>query len=86
LRYCIRFKRRATKGLAALPANVRRDLIARIEGLAADPLSPSTSELHGDLAGLRKLRVGDYRIVYAVDEARRAVVIVRLGHRHNVYR
>jgi len=86
LTYSIRFKRRATKSLAALPANIRRDLTARIEDLAADPFPPSTSELHEDLAGLRKLRVGDYRVVYSVDESRHAVVIVRIGHRHNVYK
>jgi len=84
--YCIRLKRRATKGLAALPANIRRDLAARIEVLREDPFPHSVARLDHDFAGLYKLRVGDYRIIYAVDESRHAVVIVRVGHRHNVYK
>ncbi len=84
--YRIRLKRRATKGLAALPANIRRDLALRITALAEDPFPPAAAGLHGAFAGLRKLRVGDYRIVYSVEESRESVVIVRIGHRHNVYK
>ena len=84
--YSVRLKKRAVKGLASLPANIRRDLGARIEALGTDPLPHSAQPLRGELAGLHKLRVGDYRIVYQIDESRRAVVVVRVGHRHNVYK
>ena len=84
--YSVRVKKRAVKGLSSLPANVRRDLAARIEALGADPLPHSAEPLRGEFAGLHRLRVGDDRIVYQIDETRRAVVVLRVGHRHNVYK
>jgi len=84
--YSVRLKKRAVKGLSSLPASIRRDLAARMEALGADPLPHSAEPLRGEFAGLHRLRVGDYRIVYQIDDTRQAVVVVRVGHRHNVYK
>lgn len=60
---------------------------ARIEGaitlLAQDPRPPSAKALRGR-PGLR-VRVGDYRIIYTVDDGVLLVVVVTLGHRRDVY-
>lgn len=51
--------------------------------LAADPRPPGAKALRGR-DGLR-IRVGDYRIVYTVDDGKLLVVVVTLGHRRDVY-
>jgi mRNA interferase RelE/StbE len=55
-----------------------------VDGLAADPRPVGVVRLAGR-AGYR-VRVGDYRVVYAVDDAERVVIVARLGHRREVYR
>ena len=86
MKYHVEITRRAMEGLAALPAGIRSDLSDRIAELAADPLPYGAEPLRDEFAGCRKLRVGDYRIVYAVERESRSVVVLRVGHRHNVYK
>lgn len=65
-----------------------RDVALRIQGAIAllphDPRPPTTRALRGR-PGLR-VRVGDYRIIYTVDDDVLLVVVVALGHRREVYR
>ena len=56
-----------------------RWLAANLEGLRLDPLA-------GDLAGLYKLRVGNYRIVYEILRSEQVVVVHLIGHRREIYR
>ena len=55
-----------------------------IDALAADPRPPGAVELagHDDF----RIRVGDYRVVYAVDDTERLVLVARIAHRREVYR
>ena len=82
--YSLLIKPSALKELEAIPLKDRRRIVTRIERLAADP-RPHTSE---KLSGLEQYRVrqGDYRVIYSVDDAARAVMIVKIGHRGDVYR
>lgn len=63
----------------------RQRIFARIQSLAADPRPPGAEKLAGYTDQLR-VRQGNYRIVYSVDEERREVTIFRIGHRKDVYR
>jgi mRNA interferase RelE/StbE len=72
----------AARALAALPADVRRRVLAAVMDLAADPLAGKP--LKGALAGLRSLRIGQYRIVYSVDKEQ--ILIRAVGHRRDIYR
>lgn len=56
----------------------------RFERLADDPRPPGSQKLAG--LELRRIRVGDYRIVYKVDDGERAVFVHRVRHRREVYR
>ena len=58
--------------------------ISLIDGLAADPYGGKP--LTGDKQGCYSLRHSDYRIIYAVYEQSRTVLVVRVGHRREVYR
>ena len=82
--YRLLIKPSAAKELQALPANDRKRVVTRIEGLASDPRPPGTEKLSG--AEKYRLRQGDYRVLYSVDDARKILVIVKIGHRRDVYR
>jgi mRNA interferase RelE/StbE len=58
--------------------------MTRIRGLADDPRPPGSETLSGE--DRYRLRQGDYRVIYAIDDDRRIVEIVKIGHRREVYR
>ncbi|MDQ3138043.1 MAG: type II toxin-antitoxin system RelE/ParE family toxin [Gemmatimonadota bacterium] len=80
--YSLLIKPSAAKELEALPAKNRRRMVARIESLSSTP-RPQGGE---KLSGLEQYRIrqSDYRVVYNVDDAARAVLIVKVGHRRDV--
>lgn len=82
--YSIKIKGSAAKSLERIPATDRRRLLAAIDGLESEPHAGSA--LKGALTGLRRLRVGRYRIVYDLDNEASVVLIVRVAHRREVYR
>ncbi len=73
----------AARSLRKLDPRVRRRVQGAIALLAHDPRPPGARALQGR-TGLR-VRVGDYRIIYAVEDDVLLVVVVRLGHRRDVY-
>jgi mRNA interferase RelE/StbE len=83
--YRIVTTRRAAKDLAALPKAVVRRVDAKILNLAHAPRPAEAVKLKGADA-LYRLRVGDYRIIYEVKDDVVVIVIVRVGHRREVYR
>jgi mRNA interferase RelE/StbE len=84
-RYTVQFKRSAEKDLDALPAEVRGRAVAKTEALADDPRPNGCEKLAG-VEDTYRVRVGDYRIVYEVQDAVVTVMIVKVGHRREVYR
>ena len=82
--YRVLIKPSAAKELHALPANDRKRVVTKIEGLASDPRPPGTEKLSG--AEKYRLRQGDYRVLYSVDDSQKMLVIVKIGHRRDVYR
>ena len=81
--YSVRIKRSATKELSDIPQPMRTRLVHAIDRLAEQPLAGSA--LKGSLTGLRRLRVGDYRIVYEVMHHEVAVLVIRVAHRSEAY-
>jgi mRNA interferase RelE/StbE len=75
-------RRSAEKEIGRLPVGVRRLVVQRIVGLREDPRPP------GKLSGGEghRIRQGDYRVVYTVDDGQRTVTVVRAAHRSDVYR
>jgi len=57
-----------------------------LDSLGDDPYPPGNRLLHGPHEGRRRVRVSDYRAIYAVDEAQRVVAVARVGHRRNIYK
>jgi mRNA interferase RelE/StbE len=83
--YRLAITRRAAKDLTTLPKAVVRRIDAKILSLAQAPRPAEAVKLKGADA-LYRLRVGDYRIVYEVQDDLVVIVIVRIGHRREVYR
>lgn len=77
-------KKSAERELRAIPKQDMRRIVARIQGLAQHP-RPSGCEKLSEHERYR-VRQGDYRIIYAVDDESRTVEIVKIGHRREVYR
>jgi len=83
--YTVRIKASALKVLAKLPRTDRLRIKVRMDALSADPRPSGATKLSGP-EGLYRIRAGDYRIVYAVQDKALLVLVVRIGHRREVYR
>ena len=83
--YAITFARSARKELEDLPANIAGRILGRIEVLAGNPRPAGVIKLHGS-KHLWRLRVGDYRVVYSINDYSRTVDVAVVRHRRDVYR
>lgn len=81
MNYRLRLGSSARRELLALPTATRRRVRAALDLLTSDPRPRGTQALKGKLRGLRKLRVGDYRIVYEVDDEAAEVRVRGIAHR-----
>jgi mRNA interferase RelE/StbE len=82
LAYRVSYKRSVEKDLASLPKAEARRVLDKIEKeLTTRP--EACPPLKGQFAGLRKLRVGNYRVIFAMLEEQ--VLVLRIGHRWDVY-
>jgi mRNA interferase RelE/StbE len=84
--YQIRIQDSAARELAQLDKQVSRRLVKRIRWLAANVESVKPDPLSGGLAGLYKLRVGDYRVAYEILHSEQVIVVHLIGHRREIYR
>ena len=82
--FSVKIKASAAKSLGALPRAERERLAAAIDRLVDEPHAGSA--LKGEFLGLRRLRIGRYRIVYEALDRELTVLVVRIGHRREVYR
>jgi mRNA interferase RelE/StbE len=84
--YRLLLKASAAKELDAVePKRLRQRLVAAIAGLADNPRPAGCEKLAGREDAYR-IRQGDYRTVYAIDDGARVVRVVKVGHRREVYR
>jgi mRNA interferase RelE/StbE len=84
--YEIQITPTAVKQLASLPAKIRGRIDKKILALAKEPRPHQAKPLQGKIKDLFRLRVGDYRIVYQVRDVLLIVLVIRIGHRREVYR
>lgn len=82
--YSVLFRKSVRRDLGPVPKKDVKRIMDRIKSLADDPRPPGCEKLS---AGERyRLRQGDYRIVYSIQDDDHTVWIVKLGHRREVYR
>lgn len=83
--YRVELSRSAAKELRRLDRSVQTRVVAALALLRDNPRPPTVKALTGH-PGLLRVRVGDYRIVYRVQEDRLLVLVLTVGHRSSVYR
>jgi mRNA interferase RelE/StbE len=76
----------ALRELRKLDKVVARRILAAVTKLAGTPRPAGSRPLTGQPAGVMRLRVGDYRVIYQVEDDRLLVAVVRMAHRRDVYR
>lgn len=83
--YSIEFTAAAKRQFDKLPQAVKRRLADTVERLSQNPRPPSVKKL-SDGEGLFRVRSGDCRIVYRIEDNRLLVLVVKIGHRREIYR
>jgi len=77
------FSKEAEDFLNKLDNNIKKRISSKIELLKANP--ELGKPLTANLAGLWSLRIGDFRVIYQIKNQELAILIIKLGHRKNVY-
>jgi mRNA interferase RelE/StbE len=83
--YSIVFARSARKELLALPTKVAQRVLDNIERLERDPRPPGCKKLEGSV-NLWRIRIGHYRVLYAIDDEQRVIDVIAVRHRRDAYR
>ena len=83
--YRIELTKTAAQDLTAVPKPMLKRLDACILGLADDPLPPGVIMLNKS-DGLYRVRGSDYRIIYRIEKDILPVLVVKIGHRRELYR
>jgi mRNA interferase RelE/StbE len=83
-RYALAFRPAALRALRKFDRQTAERIKPAAEALRDDP-RPSGAKMLTGSRGLWRIRVGDYRIVYAIDDQRRVVRVAAVGHRRDVY-
>lgn len=86
MRYEIEWAGTAVRELRKLDRLTARRVLRAVSGLAADPRPAGVRPLLGQPSGTMRLRVGDHRVLYLVDDDIVRVLVVRVAHRREVYR
>ena len=83
--YSVFLERSAERDLRSLPADQFERIVRRIGALASDPRPAGCCRIVGSENDWR-IRVGAYRVIYAVDDAERSVMVMRVRPRRTAYR
>ena len=82
--YSLKIKQSALKELQKINKQERTRVIAAIEQLAENPHIGKL--LKGEFSGLRRIRSGNYRVIYEINEGEVLILVLRIAHRKQVYR
>ena len=81
--YKVLIRRSAADELGRIPKKDLRRIVVRIEKLAGEPRPDGCEKLSGQER--YRIRQGDYRVVYSIDDSTRTVEIFKIGHRSEIY-
>lgn len=82
--YTIYIRKSAQKALAKIASPFQDHIIQAIRNLARTPRPAGVKKLSGRDA--QRIRVGDYRVIYEIDDDRILIEVVAIGHRRDVYK
>lgn len=82
--YTVELSRTALKALRDLTPQINRRILSALEKLVHDPRPNGSKKLQGD-DKLYRIRIGDYRVIYGIDDVIRVVDVKKIGHRGDIY-
>jgi mRNA interferase RelE/StbE len=85
LKYRVELKKSAAKVLKKIPKSDQRRIRDKIDSLSEDLPEPATTKMKGDNP-FHRIKVGDYRIIYEVHSDILVIMVLKIGHRKEVYR
>jgi mRNA interferase RelE/StbE len=83
MNFSVRIERDAYKSLSRINRQDKIRISAAIRGLRENP--NKGAQLKGKMAPLRRIRVGDYRVIYRLESDEAVVMVIKIGHRREVY-
>jgi mRNA interferase RelE/StbE len=83
--YRLSIRKQALKELEEVPVKIRKSIAAAIDTLADNPRPSGCKKLKGETEYLWRIRIGDYRMIYHIDDKQEIVEIRKIGNRKNVY-
>jgi mRNA interferase RelE/StbE len=83
--YTVEFTARAERELSALPQDDQRRIAKKIDTLVATPRPVGCKKLAG-ADSFYRIRIGDCRVIYRIEDRRLLVLIIRVGNRRDIYR
>jgi mRNA interferase RelE/StbE len=86
VKYVVLLESRAEKDLKALPKQALKRIDTKLQALSLNPRPRGATKLRGKESEGWRLRMGDYRILYQIDDEEDAVRIYRIKHRREAYR
>ena len=84
-RYSVQFASSSARDFRRLPMDVRRKITSAVDDLSANPRPPGVRKIQGYERHYR-IRVGQYRVIYEIDDSARMVSVNHIDHRSAVYR
>lgn len=85
MNYQIQFSRPAQKQLKQLTPELQQRIAQKLTELAQNPRQPGSEKLKGQ-EEVYRIRVGQYRILYEIQDQQLIVLVIKIGHRRDVYR
>jgi mRNA interferase RelE/StbE len=85
LNYHVKVKRSAVKALKKIPKADQKRIAVKIDSLAEDLPNPDTTKMKGNNP-FHRIRVGEYRIIYEIQGDILLILVVKIGHRKDIYR
>lgn len=83
--YRIKIAKRAKRDIKKFDPDVQKQIREAIDGLALNPRLQSSKLMKGRYKGYRRERMGDYRVIYEVRDKKLIVLVIRVGHRRDIY-
>ena len=82
----VKLYKTARKSLKKLNATIQKRIIKALIGLASEPTPNGCKKLKGQNNDVYRIRIGDYRVIYRINNGELIILVVSIGHRREIYR
>ena len=83
--YQVLFSKKAKRDLKKMDPDAKQQIVEAAEALGKRPRPPSSKQMKGEYSGYWRERTGNYRIIYEIRDEQLAIIVVRAGHRKDIY-